>query len=67
MNWFEEWFKLQTIGTYIALGLLALAVIAFIIYIIYVFISWEYKKHSKKWEWNCLINDYVRVEDKEEK
>lgn len=60
MNWLNEWAKWKVITMYIGLGLLALLFLIFIIYAIVIGISYLYKSHSKKYEYNPLLNDYVR-------
>ena len=65
MNWINEWAKWQVIFTYIGLGFLALAILTFAIWFILILISDFYKSHSKKYEWDCRLNEYVKKEDLE--
>jgi len=64
MNWLNEWAKWQVISMYIGLGILALCILIFIIYAIVIGISFFYKSHSKKYEYNALLNDYVKKDNK---
>lgn len=65
MNWVNEWAKLEVIGKYIALGLLGLVLAIVIIYGLYKWISDVYKSHSKKYEYNCLLDRYERKKSNE--
>ena len=64
MTWLEKWAEMQVIGFYIGLIALALILIAIVIYFIVKGIKHLYKSHSKKYEWNCEINDYVKKEER---
>lgn len=60
MNWLELWAKIEVILEFVGLGILALCILAFIINALVVFIRYEYRKHSKKYEYDPFKNDYVR-------
>lgn len=63
MNWVEEWAKFEVIGKWVGLGILALAALALIVYVIVINVQWAYKKHSKKYAWDCVRGKYVKKED----
>lgn len=63
MNWVEQWAKLKVIGMWVGLGIISLIVLAVVVCISVYFIKQTYKKHSKKYVWDCIRNDYVRKED----
>ena len=63
MNWLEEWAKLEVIGRWIGIGLAALIALAFVVWLAIFLIKWEYKKHSKKYVWDCSKGNYVKKED----
>ena len=63
MNWVEQWAKLKVIGMWVGLGIISLIVLAVVVWLSVSFIKQTYKKHSKKYVWDCIRNDYVRKED----
>lgn len=63
MNWLEEWAKIKVIGFWVFIGIVSLIALAFIVWLSVYFIKQTYKKHSKKYVWDCIRNDYVRKED----
>lgn len=67
MNWLNEWAKWQVISFWVGIGLVAFAILCYGIYWAVIGISYFYKSHSKKYEWNCLINEYEKKENTNEK
>lgn len=63
MNWLEEWAKLKVIGMWVGIGFVALIVLAVFAWILVHFIKEAYKSRSKKCEWDCVQNKWVRKED----
>lgn len=61
-TWLETWAQWQVIGLYIGLGALGLVIAFVLIYLLVVLISDAYKKHSKKYVWDCIKRKYVRKE-----
>ena len=62
MKWIETWAMWQVIILYIGLGILAIVVLTIVGMYLYHWIIIEYKKHSKKYEYDCVRNEYVKKE-----
>lgn len=64
MNWIETWVMWKVIFLYVCLGILAIFVLLIAGIYLYHWIVITYKKHSKKYEYDCVRHDYVKKEAK---
>ena len=63
----ERYFELQYNIAIIALIILGVVVASIILFFIVKGIILFYKSHSRRYEYNCLLDEYVRKEDPHEK
>lgn len=60
MSWLDMWAEWELICMWIGLGIIAVLLTILIVYWLIKGIAYFYKSHSKKYEYNCVLREYVK-------